>query len=267
MSMCPECLREAQALDALDQAVREVPAGKGDEFRVRRERTRLLTAFDRQLVTPGRRWNQGRLLLVAPVAALVVGLFIVWHMRSAQPERASSAVVRAESATVWSERTEGSLDQIRLERGSLFIHVDHSSARDSRIVVVLPDGELQDIGTTFTVSAEDGRTTRVAVQDGSVVLRVRGQLAVTIGPGETWGPGPTASGVGVRELFASNRDDCERPELSADQDDAGACAWVLAPAVEPDPSVDFFAAMAALDVGDNVGAAAAFASFLGEASP
>ena len=36
MTMCPECLREAQALDALDHAVREVPASKGDEFRVRR---------------------------------------------------------------------------------------------------------------------------------------------------------------------------------------------------------------------------------------
>src|SRR5882672_4844002 len=128
MTMCPDCLREAQALDALDQAVREVPTGKGDEFRVRRERTRLLTAFDRELVTPARRWDAGRLLWVAPIAALVVGLFVVWHVRSAQPERASSAVVRAESATVWSERSEGNLDQVRLERGTIWIHVDHSSA-------------------------------------------------------------------------------------------------------------------------------------------
>ena len=56
---------------------------------------------------------------------------------------------------------------------------------------MLPDGELEDIGTTFTVSAEDGRTTRVAVQEGSVVLRIHGQPPVAIGPGETWdGPRP-----------------------------------------------------------------------------
>jgi len=36
----------------------------------------------------------------------------------------------------------------------------------------------------------------------------------------------------------------------------------LAPAPAPDPSVDFRAAMAALDVGDNHQAAAAFASFV-----
>ena len=44
--------------------------------------------------------------------------------------------------------------------------------RLSRLLVILPDGELEDIGTTFTVSAADDQTNRVVVKEGSVLLRV-----------------------------------------------------------------------------------------------
>jgi ferric-dicitrate binding protein FerR (iron transport regulator) len=58
-----------------------------------------------------------------------------------------------------------------LESGTLSINVAPAASVERRLVVLLPDGELEDIGTTFSVSAHAGRTSGVSVQHGSVVLR------------------------------------------------------------------------------------------------
>jgi hypothetical protein len=271
LTACPTCLREVGALDALAEALRG-PRSKGvaDELRVRRERTRLLAAFDGMLVAPKRkRQLRHALIWPAAAAALIAGLVVSSRERHTVPiADLTNAVVRPDGAAIWSERTEGDLEQVRLERGSLWIHVDHASGRRRRLVVVLPDGELEDTGTTFTVSAEAGHTTRVTVQDGSVTLRLPGHWAVSLGSGETWTPvaqsvasssaapaaGPTASAhvASVAGITAPLR--ASSPSSVAP---AGAAS---APTI--DPAMDFRAAMAALDTGDNRRAAAGFASFL-----
>jgi TolA-binding protein len=174
----------------------------------------------------------------------------------------SRAVVRADSTTLWSERMEGQQEKIVLERGTLWIHVKHSSG-ETRLVVVLPDGELEDTGTTFSASAEEGHTTRVAVQEGSLVLRVRGQPSVALGPGDAWVPdarpepvacascAPSAEPMLRGQVPPPVRSALPRPSLKP-----------LASEVTHDPSVDFRAAIAALDAGDNREAAMAFANFL-----
>jgi ferric-dicitrate binding protein FerR (iron transport regulator) len=54
----------------------------------------------------------------------------------------------------------------------LWIHV--ADGPDKRpLLVKLPDGELEDVGTTFSVLAENRRTARVSVEEGRVVLRLR----------------------------------------------------------------------------------------------
>jgi len=119
---------------------------------------------------------------------LFVSLLGLWRLRPATlPATAPIAVVQADTAAVWSDRTEGNRERIVLERGALWIHVDHSSGQGP-LVVELPDGDLEDIGTTFAVSAEGGHTTRVAVQEGRVVLRLRGRSPLIVGPGDTWVP-------------------------------------------------------------------------------
>ena len=262
IAACPVCSRETEGLEAPAAALRAGSAGKRDELHVRRERTRLLATFDGELVVPGR--QRGRWLRwPVPVAALMVGLLIFWRVRQSAPESTLSAVVRASSAAVWSEQTEGGLEQVRLARGSLWLRVDHPPRRSRRLVVLLPDGELEDTGTTFTVSADGERTTRVEVQDGSVVLRVRGQLAVAIGPGGTWSPSPTpamtVSASSAPPAEPTSNDRAAQRLRSAPLPNP---SEPLASAVAPDPSDDFRAAMATLDAGDNAGAATAFASFI-----
>jgi ferric-dicitrate binding protein FerR (iron transport regulator) len=267
VTACPACSREVRALEALAESLRASPHddAQADELRVRRERTRLLATFDATLIAPERRWTaRHRLLWPAAVAVLVAGIFVLQRARRSaeQPPHPSSAVVHADSTAVWSEGTDGDRQSVVLERGALWIHVDHSSG-EGRLVVVLPDGELEDIGTTFTVSAEDGHTTRVAVQEGHVVLRLRGQPSVTIGPGDAWVP-ETRPAASAWASAAPPAEPAQRallaPVAQGTLPSSAPFASALAP--EPDPSVDFRAATAGLNVGDYPQAAAAFASFL-----
>jgi hypothetical protein len=167
---------------------------------------------------------------------------------------ASSAVVHAGDAAAWSERSSGDHEEVLLEHGSLWIHVDHGSGH-RRLVVPLPDGELEDTGTTFTVAAASGHTTRVAVEEGSVVLRLRGEPPVTIGAGDSWTP----------SVPAPSSDEPPGPSPVTTLVPRGPVPRAVSPvptATPTDASLDFRAATAALDRGDDREAAAGFAGFL-----
>lgn len=264
LTACPTCSQEVDLLETLAKALRASSLNKADELHVRRERTRLLASFDRVLVAPEHRVAPRRLTWPAAIAALALGVVVVWRMRpGSQPGQASNAVVRADGAAVWSEHMDGNVERVVLEHGALWIHVDHSS-RKGGLVVVLPDGELEDTGTTFTVGTADGHTTRVAVQEGSVVLRIRSRPSMTIAAGDAW-IRDVQPAVSARTSSAASPADATRngpPSPTAPSTASPRSPGPLASALAPDPSVDFRAAMAALDVGDNRHAAVAFASFL-----
>lgn len=190
MSSCRVCAREAQALDTLVEGLRAGALGDEppDELRIARRRTRLLADFNHWLVSSGRGSNVPRRLVVTAAAmALVCGLVVFARSRPSAPlATASSVLVRPEAGTIWSKPVDDKGDRIVLDRGALAIHVDHSTPRLGRLIVVLPDGELEDIGTTFTVSAADGHTKAVAVEEGSVLLRLRGRAPVALSAGQAW---------------------------------------------------------------------------------
>jgi hypothetical protein len=266
---CPSCVREVKALEALGAALRAVTAGgpELDQLHARRERTRLLAAFDRHLVAPERSVRAKALWPALLVAAL--GAVVLWRARPpAASPRPSSIAVHAEGDAGWSEQRVGAVDQVRLDRGTLWIHVEHSSD-DLRLLVLLPDGVLEDTGTTFTVTVQDGRTTRVAVQDGRVQLRGVGAEPVDIGAGATWLPAarPVASAA---TSTSGSPPGSPAPAQSVPEHALGPARRPHAPATGTaasvragdDTAADFHAAMAAFDGGDDAAAAAAFASFL-----
>ena len=264
VAACAACAREVGALEALAEALRaSSERDAGDELHTRRERTRLLSAFDGRLIAPrSPPTTQSRLLWSAAVAVLVATIFLFGRDRLAEQRAPSTqAVVHADATAAWSERSEGERETIVVTRGALWIHVDHSSKR-RQLVVVLPDGELEDIGTTFTVTVEDGRTTSVAVEEGHVVMRLRGRSSLAIDPGETW----LASAPLVPTLDAhvplGTTDSIARSAPAERDASVLPPSATLRPAMAFDPSVDFRAAMNALRVGDNRRAATAFAGFV-----
>ncbi|MES1186210.1 MAG: FecR domain-containing protein [Myxococcales bacterium] len=265
LSVCGACAREAHALRTLADELRSAGDGAdSDELHVRRERTRLLAAFDEGLV-PSARPPRFRLWLGAAAAVLVLGAvvaaFVGWPVRPAPRAALSPApepiTVRADSSARWSRRSEAGIERVVLDSGALSIRVDHATSQ-RRLLVVLPDGELEDIGTTFSVSAAAGHTTRVTVQDGSVVLRLRGTPPIALGAGDAWSPPPlpavAASAVATPSPAASS--------ATLMMPAAPSAKHAVAAATDSDPSADFRAAMASLDSGDNATAASRFAAFL-----
>jgi hypothetical protein len=267
---CADCTREAQDLELLAARLR-APANQPttDQLHVRRERTRLLAAFDERLA-PTRTPNKRRWLgLAAAVVTLsvVAGLaFVVWPARQAPAPvsfvapASDPVTVRADSSAQWSRRAENHIDRIFLHRGALSIHVEQAQP-PRRLLVMLPDGELEDIGTTFSVSADSGQTTRVTVQAGSVVLRLRGKPAIVLGAGDAWAP-PPPQPVAVP---SSSTPAPSAPVPAAKPSPAARGLNSPLPSVdaEPsDPAVDFRAATAAFNGGDNINAAARFDAFV-----
>jgi hypothetical protein len=263
MAVCSVCSHETLALESLAAPLRSASSGQQDvdELHVRRERTRLLAAFERTLLIAEPRARY-RLFGSAAVAALVAVLFVLLRLRSAaHPASASRVQVQADSTASWTTRSEADHEKIILERGALRVRVDHASG-PVRCMVVLPDGELEDIGTVFTVSVEDGRTTRVAVEEGSVVLRIRGQPLLALGAGGTWSPSARPAASACAQC-APSAEPVASGSLSPPAQSAAAL-HTPPPAVSaaPDPLADFRSAVAALNAGDNHEAASRFARFL-----
>jgi hypothetical protein len=267
-SSCAICRREVQALEALAAALRAPPGGGGraDELQRLRERTRLVAAFDRTLVAPRQRSGVMRRVLLPAAAAAMIAAAIFVGRAGLRPnvEPAPRVVVRPAAGAVWSKHPEADREKIVLERGELWIRVDHGRGATA-LIVELPDGELLDTGTTFTVSAADGRTTRVAVEEGSVSLRLRGRLPVAIGRAETWAAEPPTAPTPVPSAPAATgapqraRATAPAPTVATRRMSA---ARPVALPDEVDPALDFRAAVALLDASANREAAAAFARFL-----
>lgn len=277
---CAACTRELQSLQALADALAAPIESAPDELHVRRERTRLLAAFDARLVpaVPQRfaklRWGLAAAALALSALALALLLVLVPARRAPQPVAAASRAlgpspapssepisIRADSGAKWSRNGQDHVETIRLEAGALSIRVDHTAAA-RRLLVILPDGELEDIGTTFSVSADAGRTTHVSVQEGRVILRLRDQSPRTLGAGESWSPppspSPSASAASASPQLAGRR----APARAVAVASASGVRAAIAPNANHDAAAEFRAAMTAFDGGDNARAAALFSAFV-----
>jgi hypothetical protein len=285
--VCPVCAGEAETLEVLARALRSSAPAERDELHLRRERTRLLASFDQSLVPSlrgarSRLWTAAVALLVLS-SALALGVVFVGSRPEPRSRTAAAPVarspepvlIRAATDARWSQRTEPHVERIVLESGSLSIRVQKAgSAR--RVIVVLPDGELEDIGTTFSVSAAGARTTRVAVEEGSVVLRLRDARPIVLGAGDSWTsgaapsilpdpapsaapstvPSPAPFGPGVRSLAPRGT----VPRASATSPFPPVAP--VAPAPRSDSAADFRTALSALNAGDHSSAARLLTTFL-----
>jgi hypothetical protein len=268
--VCASCSREARALQALGDLLRApTSSADADELHVRRERTRLLAAFDASLVPDSR--GSRPTLWVAMFAALggLAVAIALWQARSASSPPVTTAVeivkVRAEPDAKWSRQTAARSETVRLESGTLAIHVDHARSPERRLLVILPDGELEDIGTTFSVSAAASHTTEVTVQEGRVILRLHGKPALALSAGDSWTPAPppvathAPLGAPLTPTLRSAKPAASTPVTLANPVASAAPAPV---AVVLDPAADFRDAMAALNNGNNARAANLFVAFL-----
>lgn len=274
LASCADCSRETRALERLSEALRASYPSSTDELHVRRERLRLLAAFSREPVAPARRPTARRAVLGLGAVAAIAACFALWRLDLASsPAATSKVIVHSEGAALWSRRTDDGRERIVLERGELRIRVAAAPGQRA-LVVELPDGELEDTGTTFSVTVEAGRTVRVAVEEGSVLLRLRDRAPVAVGAGQTWTAAPPPATTASART--TERAPSAEPALSAEPVEPARPAQPPRNAARPEPepnpdrgsslrdatSDEFRAAVEALGAGKSREAADRFSRFL-----
>src|SRR5690606_11534938 len=116
---CGLCAREARILEARAAPLREsAPRAEAiDELHARRERARLLLAFDRLSTAPAPPRASRRLRGWSLAAAAIVLLAAGLGLRRARTGGGPTITVHAGAAMRWSGRTDGPHPRLVLERG------------------------------------------------------------------------------------------------------------------------------------------------------
>ncbi|MEO7734678.1 MAG: FecR domain-containing protein [Kofleriaceae bacterium] len=197
---CTQCQVAASALTEIALALAMLPVPERDALAARRQRNHLLTAFEASPAAPAASRGRGRTALaVLATAGIAAVAMVATHIaRAADPPAVvTSAVTVAPTSALWSRYDARGLTLVRLEDGDLELAVTHGSA-PHRLIVILPDGVLDDIGTTFRVSVVAGRTSSVAVREGAVVMRRAGRPVVFLAAGDHWLPEPPVASAAPR---------------------------------------------------------------------
>jgi thiol-disulfide isomerase/thioredoxin len=181
-SGCEPCQAHIRYLDWLVKELR-VHAPSVDEVSLQRQRMPLIVQATQQR----QRWQtlgQQRLGAIkgALAAAFAIGLAVLVFDRSPRV-----SVARISGAGEIRRFTEGDHSVVQLSDGRYELQVSRGIL-DRSLVVRLPDGEIEDLGTAFGVTVQDGRTAHVAVSEGIVQLRLHGAPDLTLAAGSAWEP-------------------------------------------------------------------------------
>ena len=199
LATCQVCASESRRLEALRAALRALPAPQASPLAIAAGRKLLLDAA--RAAVPAREAARGRALALGAAALALAAGVAFWIARTSAYGRdhglaGSSATLASAPSELelrvtpgsdarWSQVSAGPREVVSLAAGSLDISVNrHGSAR--RLFVKLPDGELEDEGTVFTVTVAREHTQKVSVTQGSVALRLAGQPERHLAAGETF---------------------------------------------------------------------------------
>ncbi len=202
---CAACDARHRADERLRTLGRALPVQAFDELDGKRRRARLL----RDAAVGG--GTRGRIPVVAAAVACAAAVLIaVFAMATRSPAPASLALapiggafssatpapftasVHASSSAVWTQRRDALTETIALDTGTIVVAV-RAQRPDERLLVALPDGEIEVRGTVFEVTVNAGKTLAVDVREGLVALRLRGAGEALLSAGEAWPPRVVAS--------------------------------------------------------------------------
>jgi hypothetical protein len=169
--------------------LRALPGVRDDELAAQRARNRLVEAFANAPQAPGR--GRVRWILAGGAVAATAAATLVFAIRTPTPAMPTGPAIAADPIRIdaeharWSRVDDGARTTVRLDDGDVRIHVDHAGTA-RQLIVIVPDGTLEDIGTTFFVSVRAGRTAEVAVEDGRLSFHRDHDPPVLLASGEHW---------------------------------------------------------------------------------
>ena len=199
---CPSCRGAANGLESLANGLRGLSSAELDDVSHRRLRGRVLEAVDaeqtgRVEARAHRARSIARIAALA-VAAAVVGVVVFFSRPGSKAvapapaayERLAASAethveVSAGAGARYTRTVSGDVERFDLVDGTLRLRVVRA-AGGRRVLVKVPDGEIEDVGTTFEVLVRDGHTERVGVEEGRVVARLAALAPVTVEAGSVW---------------------------------------------------------------------------------
>ena len=189
VTTCAACRARAAELDAIARAIRAQPIAPDDELAARRARHRLVEAFaiERRVSRVPRGW-----WLAAAAVVAIGALWLVASRRSSERASPADAVAVSGIGARWTRSDDGATTRVTIDDGTLTIGIDHRAGAP-RVVVVVPDGEIDDLGTMFDVTVRERRLASVSVREGALVVRLRGRDPVVVEAGRTWTAEPVAA--------------------------------------------------------------------------
>jgi len=93
-------------------------------------------------------------------------------------------VVGGEGAR-WTRSSNSGVERIALSEGELRLRI-HGKPGGRRVLVSLPDGEIEDDGTIFLVAVTGGHAERVSVEEGRVTIRLANASPIILSSGQSW---------------------------------------------------------------------------------
>ncbi len=212
---CRACAAEARALHTLGKRIAALPEPTSHALATRRARQHLLTTMNESVVNPQpRHW--GRLTVAIALSALSLASALAIGRRY-EPVRTPPVLtkiieVHAAPGARWTEHSDALVARVDLSEGAASFKVHPHAGR--RVLISVPDGEVEDIGTVFEIRVAEQRTERVSVSEGRVVVRLRGRPELSLGAGQAWQmplPGPAASALPPAPSVALNPPVLARP--------------------------------------------------------
>jgi hypothetical protein len=207
---CADCTRQVERLERLGRALRAAGPAPLDTMSQRRMRHVMLERADASL-TARRPRVSARLAWVTALGLLLVGAAGAWRVWSGHTPTARPYAVMPDPKAAWSERIEGRLWRLRLEAGTIRLAVHHRPG-EPRLVVDVPDGQIEDQGTRFSVTVELNQTTRIDVEQGTVVFRHRDGTVVWVTGASPWRRNSTQSAP--MPSFAQTTPEQRPPEVA-----------------------------------------------------
>jgi hypothetical protein len=269
---CDVCAREQAALSRLRALVKRAPSVASTPLERRRLRVAVLARAHRETLDGHRDRRVAILAGLGLGFALLAGAFL-WRRAFDRQTSAPSFEVLPIGTTDWHLDREGAQTELRLNDGVVALHVD-KLVPTQRFVLLLPDGELEVRGTRFFAEVREGRTARVDVTEGTVVVRLAAEAPRTLTAGQGW----HRDGPGGRESAAESGTSAplvpspvpEAPPRAAPERSRAPNAARSTPAsapktadnsVSPSAGMCFARAMAAFDAGSYDRAEELFADF------
>ncbi|MEO7032652.1 MAG: FecR domain-containing protein [Polyangiaceae bacterium] len=190
---CLECAEEERELSMLSLKLSLLPDVTRDQVSVQRSRQRLMAARNESVIAPPRRSSALRVCGALALASVAAAWLVVAHREppSNSPWASREVIeVHAQLGARWARHQEASRILVDLEDGAVSFEVHPHPGRS--VIIRLPDGEVEDMGTVFEVRVAAQHTQHVAVSEGRVSVRLNGRPAVSLGAGETWDLEPPA---------------------------------------------------------------------------